>query len=91
MVRYNEEFLFNIFSKRTLASLDGYNLMSNNGLWNYNSDWFREIDLLSNIKLEKNKFFIDVSWTVTWSDGQLCCFIEMPQKNYLSLREPKKY
>jgi hypothetical protein len=81
---------YSILSKDTLATADYYNLMSNNGLWNYNRDWFREVDLVPDLKLEKDKYNIDVTWRISWRDGQFCCYTNLPQLNSLNLKKPNK-
>jgi hypothetical protein len=86
----NDKTKFDILSRGTLATADYYNIMSNNGLWNYPRDWFREIDLPQDLKLKKNKFFIDLTWKVSWRDGQFCCYSSLPHSNIINLKSPKK-
>jgi hypothetical protein len=88
--RYNKNNSFNILSSGTLASAKFMNLMTNNGLWNYNRDWFREVDLPKNLKFKKNRFYLDVFWKINWNDNQICCYSVLPQKNLLNLKKPKK-
>jgi hypothetical protein len=87
--RYGLGHSVNILSKATLATTDFYNIMSNNALWNYNRDWYREINLPKNLKFEKDKFFIDLDWIMVWRDGQFCCYTDLTQRNFLNLKKPK--
>jgi hypothetical protein len=88
--RYSKDSSFNILSSDTLASANFINFMPSNGLWNYNRDWFREVELPKNLKLEKNKFLIDALWEIAWQDHQICCYTDLPQKNLLNLKKVKK-
>jgi hypothetical protein len=90
VVSRSKIFPYSILSRETLATAEYYNLMSNNGLWNYNRDWFREVDLPPDLKLGKGKYHIDVTWGISWRDGQFCCYTNMPQINMLNLKKPKK-
>jgi hypothetical protein len=83
-------YTYNILSKNTLATTDYFNIMSNNALWNYNQNWYREINMQESLKLKKNEFFIDLNWKMSWADARFCCYTNLPQINILNLKKPLK-